>query len=91
MNNAAIYNARFMRSLKCLARNVICLGLTVLLIPGCKVTFQSNQYDFVTGLFADEKPVMKKNWRVLWRDQLHDVYAVNYAGGVLSSRMKVAL
>ena len=56
-------------------------GIAVLLLSACNVTFQSSQYSFVKGLFAQEAPALEKNWQVRWQGRRYDVYAINHEGG----------
>lgn len=61
--------------------NIFCGALLTLLLSGCNVTFQSNQYSFVKGLFAQESPEPEKNWQVRWKGKIYQVFAVNHDGG----------
>jgi hypothetical protein len=45
------------------------------------VTFQSSQFNFVKGLFAQESPMPEKNWQVRWQGKIYPVFAVNHDGG----------
>jgi hypothetical protein len=60
---------------------VIFGALTALLLSGCNVTFQSSQFNFVKGLFAQESPQPEKNWQVRWQGKIYPVFAVNHDGG----------
>lgn len=56
-------------------------ALLGLLLSSCNVTFQSNQFNFVKGLFAQQSPVPEKNWQVRWQGKTYPVFAVNHDGG----------
>ncbi len=56
-------------------------ALTALLLTGCNVSFQSSQFNFVKGLFAQNPPQPEKNWEVLWQGRLYPVFAINHDGG----------
>ena len=56
-------------------------ALTSLLLSGCNVSFQSSQFNFVKGLFAQESPRPEKNWQVSWQGKIYPVFAVNHDGG----------
>ena len=60
---------------------VIFGALTALLLSGCNVSFQSSQFNFVKGLFAQESPQPEKNWQVRWQGKIYPVFAVNHDGG----------
>ena len=60
---------------------VIFGALTALLLSGCNVSFQSSQFNFVKGLFAQESPEPEKNWQVRWLGKIYPVFAVNHDGG----------
>jgi len=60
---------------------VIFGALTALLLSGCNVSFQSSQFNFVKGLFAQESPEPEKNWQVRWQGKIYPVFAVNHDGG----------
>ena len=60
---------------------VIFGALTALLLSGCNVSFQSSQFNFVKGLFAQESPLPEKNWQVRWQGKTYPVFAVNHDGG----------
>ena len=54
-------------------------------IPGCNVSLQSSQYNFVKSLFAKEpqQEVPEKNWVVRWQGSAYPVYAINHQGGTI--------
>ena len=56
-------------------------ALTSSLLSGCNVSFQSSQFNFVKGLFAQESPQPEKNWQVSWQGKIYPVFAVNHDGG----------
>ena len=56
-------------------------ALTSVLLSGCNVSFQSSQFNFVKGLFAQESPQPEKNWQVSWQGKIYPVFAVNHDGG----------
>ena len=56
-------------------------ALTSVLLSGCNVSFQSSQFNFVKGLFAQESPRPEKNWQVSWQGKIYPVFAVNHDGG----------
>ena len=64
-----------------LSVNIFCGALLALLLFGCNVTFQSSQFNFVKGLFAQESPQPEKNWQVSWQGKIYPVFAVNHDGG----------
>ena len=64
-----------------LSVNMFCGALLALLLSGCNVTFQSSQFNFVKGLFAQESPLPEKNWQVRWQGKIYPVFAVNHDGG----------
>jgi hypothetical protein len=64
-----------------LSVNIFCGALLALLLSGCNVTFQSSQFNFVKGLFAQESPLPEKNWQVRWQGKIYPVFAVNHDGG----------
>ena len=64
-----------------LSVNIFCGALLALLLSGCNVTFQSSQFNFVKGLFAQESPLPEKNWQVRWQGKTYPVFAVNHDGG----------
>jgi hypothetical protein len=64
-----------------LSVNMFCGALLALLLSGCNVTFQSSQFNFVKGLFAQESPLPEKNWQVRWQGKTYPVFAVNHDGG----------
>ena len=64
-----------------LSVNMFCGALLALLLSGCNVTFQSSQFNFVKGLFAQEPPLPEKNWQVRWQGKTYPVFAVNHDGG----------
>ena len=64
-----------------LSVNTICGALLAMLLPGCNVTFQSSQFTFLKGLFAQEAPLPEKNWQVRWQEKTYPVFAVNHDGG----------
>lgn len=64
-----------------LSVNMFCGALLALLLSGCNVTFQSSQFNFVKGLFAQESPMPEKNWQVRWQGKIYPVFAVNHDGG----------
>ena len=72
---------RYSSSAKPDIRRILCAGITVLLLSACSVTFQSSQYNFVKGLFAQQAPALEKNWQVRWQGRRYDVYAINHEGG----------
>lgn len=49
---------------------------------GCNVSFQSAQYSFIKNLLQPRAPVVEKNWRVVWREKVYFVHAVNHEDGV---------
>mgnify|MGYP007063701351 CR=1 FL=1 len=57
--------------------------LCSLLLTGCNVTFESNQYRFLKSLFETNVPSVEKSWAVTWRDRVYTSYAINYDGGTL--------
>jgi hypothetical protein len=64
-----------------LSVDMFCGALLALLLSGCNVTFQSSQFNFVKGLFAQESPMPEKNWQVRWQGKIYPVFAVNHDGG----------
>ena len=58
------------------------LSVTVLL-SGCHVTFQSNQYAFVKSLLEPDKLQPEQSWTVSWVGRFYPVVAINYEGGTL--------
>ena len=61
---------------------LFCVALTALLLSGCNVTFQSSQFNFVKGLFAQEAcKRLKKTGRCVGKGRLYPVFAVNHDGG----------
>ena len=64
-----------------LSVDMFCGALLALLLSGCNVTFQSSQFNFVKGLFAQESPQPEKNWQVRWQGKIYPVFAVNHDGG----------
>ena len=64
-----------------LSVNMFCGALLALLLSGCNVTFQSSQFNFVKGLYAQESPLPEKNWQVRWQGKIYPVFAVNHDGG----------
>ena len=64
-----------------LSVNMFCGALLALLLSDCNVTFQSSQFNFVKGLFAQESPLPEKNWQVRWQGKIYPVFAVNHDGG----------
>ena len=60
---------------------IFCGALLAVLLSGCNVTFQSSQFNFVKGLFAQESPRPEKNWQVSWQGKIYPVFAVNHDGG----------
>ena len=64
-----------------LSVNMFCGALLALLLSGCNVTFQSSQFNFVKGLFAQESPQPEKNWQVRWQGKIYPAFAVNHDGG----------
>ena len=64
-----------------LSVNMFCGALSALLLSGCNVTFQSNQFNFIKGLFARESPPPEKNWQVRWQGKIYPVFAINHEGG----------
>lgn len=67
---------------------IFCAGIAVVLLSACNVTFQSSQYNFVKGLFAQEAPALEKNWQVRWQGRSYDVYAINHEGGTFFANEK---
>jgi len=57
--------------------------LCSVLLTGCNVTFESNQYRFLKSLFETDSPALEENWAVTWRDRSYTSYAINYDGGTL--------
>lgn len=57
------------------------LILMVVTCAGCSLTLQSSQYDFVKDLFEPEQEVPEKNWHVVWRKRVYQVYAINHQSG----------
>ena len=55
----------------------------VLGLGGCGVSLHSSQYDFVKGLFEQDVPPPRPNWRLTWQQQDYSVYAINQTGGTL--------
>jgi hypothetical protein len=64
-----------------LSVNMFCGALLALLLSGCNVTFQSSQFNFVKGLFAQDSPLPERNWQVRWQGKTYPVFAVNHDGG----------
>ena len=56
-------------------------ALTASLLSGCSVSFQSSQFNFVKGLFAQKSPEPEKNWQVRWQGKNYVVFAINHDGG----------
>ena len=64
-----------------LSVKMFCGALLALLLSGCNVSFQSSQFNFVKGLFAQESPQPEQNWQVRWQGKIYPVFAVNHDGG----------
>ena len=60
-------------------------ALTPFLLSGCNVSFQSSQFKFVKGMFAQEPLQPEKNWQVRWQGKIYPVFAVNHDGGTFFS------
>lgn len=58
---------------------VMSLGLIAL--TGCNITLQSNQYNFVKGLFQPAEPLPEKSWKVKRAGREYFVYAINHDAG----------
>lgn len=52
-----------------------------LMLSGCNVSFQSSQFNFAKGFFAQDPPQPEKNWQVRWQGKTYPVFAVNHDGG----------
>lgn len=59
----------------------LAIGLGFAALAGCDVTLQSNQYNFVKGLFQSQESLPEKNWKVNWDGRGYSVYAINHDAG----------
>jgi hypothetical protein len=60
---------------------LVAASVGLILLASCSITLQSNQYDFVKGLFQPAEPLPEKSWRVSWRSREYPVYAINHKSG----------
>lgn len=62
---------------------LMCGAFLASLLSGCNVSFQSNQFNFVKGMFSQKASRPEKNWEVHWQGRTYPVFAVNHDGGIL--------
>ena len=55
----------------------------IILLSGCHVTFQSNQYAFIKSLLEPDQLQPEQSWTASWDGRLYPVVAINYEGGTL--------